>query len=836
MTILSARVGAMRNLGRAARAYIITVDLVGAAALVTGWWAADRHWQPLPLIIALAAATAAAPFRIDLPVFGNVSIAFTFVFAALIVLGTPAAMLAAVCAGVGASLIRRRDLWPPPHRIIFNAAELVIATQVAGLAFDLLGGTPGALDPAREWPALLAATAGFFAANTLVVAGVVSLTEHLPFLHNWKTNFLWTAPAYVAGTFLASTLALGTQRYGSWALILSLPLLYVLYFSLRVYLDQLRQDRAHDQQLAGLYLKVIEALALAIDAKDRTTQRHVRRVQTYAVELGRTLGLPPSGIEALKAGALLHDIGKLAVPEHVLCKPGKLTREEYDKMKIHPRVGAEILETIDFPFPLTEVVRSHHEKWDGTGYPDRLKGEEIPLTARILAVVDCYDALTSDRPYRRPLSKDEALRYIRSEVGTFYDPRVVDALVHNLDRLEMLAGEINRSQETATAPDKRLPAPDVGGLARRGNVLRDSILEHISSAHRELYALYEIAQGTARSLDLEEVMTFLSGKIARLIHHRCLVLYLHDPERKQLVARFVRGHDAARLLNHAIAPETRMSGWAALHRQPMLGRHDRDPVRREGVRSDLEEFLERGDIEPLDNALVAPLVDGEKVLGVLALYDRPEQPYEDDALRLVSLVAKHVATAVKNSLAYGARRDTVLTDPLTSLPNARYLFVSFEEEVARAMRQQVPLSILELDVNDFRMINEQHGHAAGDRILRSIARVIRAQLRGCDTCVRYAADEFVIILPGIGRQEVDKMRTRLEDAVRNHKFAVHGRKAVQVSICLGAASFPEDGRTFDSLMAVADSRLYDTKALRSGSRPDAGGYQRFAGRRNMPVN
>jgi diguanylate cyclase (GGDEF)-like protein/putative nucleotidyltransferase with HDIG domain len=706
----------------------------------------------------------------------------------------------------------------------------------AGIAFDLLGGIPGALDPAREWPALLAATAGFFTANTLLVAGAICLTERLPFLRTWKANFLWTAPAYLAGTFLASTLALGTQRYGAWALIVSLPLLYVLYFSLRVYFDRLRQDRAHGQQLAGLYLKVIEALALAIDAKDRTTQRHVRRVQTFAVELGHTLGLPPSDIEALKAGALLHDIGKLAVPEHVLCKPGRLTREEFDKMKIHPRVGAEILEAIDFPFPLTEVVRSHHEKWDGTGYPDRLKGEEIPLTARILAVVDCYDALTSDRPYRRPLSKDEALRFIRGESGASYDPRVVDALVVNLDRMESLAGDVNRTQETAAAPDKRLAGRDRPGAGRQGNLLRESILDHISSAHRELYALYEIAQGAARSLDLEEAMTFLSGKIARLIHHRCLVLYLADPERRQLIARFARGHDAARLLNHAIDPGTRMSGWAAVHRQPLLGRHDRDPVRREGVRSDLEEFLERDVIEPLDNALVAPLLDGDQVIGVLALYDRPDQPYEEDGLRLVSLVAKHVATAVKNSLAYGARRDSTLTDPLTSLPNARYLFVSFEEEIARATRQQVPLSLLEVDVNNFHVINDDHGHAAGDRILRSIARVIRAQMRGCDTCVRYAADEFVVILPGVGRQEVDRMRVRLEEAVRNHKFAVHGRKPVQVSISLGCASFPEDGRNFDALMAVADSRLHDAKAARSGRPPDRGGCQRFAGRRNVPVN
>src|SRR5439155_2652378 len=305
---------------------------------------------------------------------------------------------------------------------------------------------------------------------------------------------------------------------------------------------------------------VIEALVLAIDAKDRPARRHIRRVQAYAVELGRSMGISEPELEALKAGSLLHDIGKLAVPEHILCKPGPLTPEETEKMRIHPRIGVEILETINFPFPLTEVVRSHHEKWDGTGYPDCLKGEEIPITARILSVVDCYDALTSDRPYRKPLSAEEALKYVQSEAGTAFDPKVVDALVGNLDRLQALAGEINRSHETSAAPDKRRLPKGGDPLTRDANQMRTSIVEHIQSAQRELYALYEIAQSTARSLNLDEAMGFIAGKIARLLHYRCLVLYLHDQERKVLASRFVHGIHSQRLGGHSIPPGEKMTG------------------------------------------------------------------------------------------------------------------------------------------------------------------------------------------------------------------------------------------------------------------------------------
>ncbi|OLC56274.1 MAG: hypothetical protein AUH92_00570, partial [Acidobacteria bacterium 13_1_40CM_4_69_4] len=582
-----------------ARTYVLSAYAAGVLALAGAWFFGSRP-AAVPLLIAVGAAVLSSPFRIPLPVLGNVSIAFTFVFTSLILLGTPAAVLTAAISGVTASLLRRRPR-PPLHRILFNAAELSVSTAVAGSIFHLAGGTLGPLDRGGEWLAVVLAAAAFFVANSCLVAGAVSVTDDLPFFQNWRTNFLWTGPAYLAGAFLGAGLSVGYQRFGTLALGMSVPLLYILYFSLKLYAEKVQQERQHGEQMADLYLSVIEALALAIDAKDRTTQRHIRRVQMYAVQLGKALGISVPELEALKAGSLLHDIGKLAVPEHILCKPGPLTREETEKMRIHPRIGVEILETINFPFPLTEVVRSHHEKWDGTGYPDRLKGEEIPITARILAVVDCYDALTSDRPYRKPLSPEEALRYVQGEV----------------DRLQAMADGINRSQETSTAPDKRRLPKGLDPLTRDVNQMRTSIMEHIQSAQRELFALYEIAQSTARSLNLDEAMGFIAGKIAHLLHYRCLVLYLHDGERKVLASRSVHGVHSQRLSGHTIPLGEKMSGWAALHRMPMHGVAHREPVRREGGRSDLEELMEEKAVEKLESAIVAPLLDGDALLGVL---------------------------------------------------------------------------------------------------------------------------------------------------------------------------------------------------------------------------
>jgi diguanylate cyclase (GGDEF)-like protein/putative nucleotidyltransferase with HDIG domain len=823
------------SLSRAARTYLVLVYLSGLASILTAWWIGPRPLSYGPMLIGLLLSVASARFMVPLPVFGSVSFAFTFVFATLILLGVPIGALAAALAGVAASLLRRHRR-PPLHRTLFNAACLAFSCTASGAAFHLAGGRPGPLDLTHQWLALLLAIATFFIANTLLVAAAVSLTDGLPLFRNWVTNFLWTGPAYLAGGTLAIVLLVGLQQVGLWIILLSLPPLYVLFFSLKLYAEKVRQARLHGQEMSDLYLKIIEALALAIDAKDRTTQRHLRRVQTFAVEMGRLMGLPHADLEALKAGALLHDIGKLAVPEYILCKPGRLSRDEFEKMMIHPRIGAEILETVHFPYPLASVVRSHHEKWDGNGYPDRLKGEEIPMAARILSVVDCFDALTSDRPYRRPLSRQEALRYIQGEAGISYDPRVVEVLFRNLDRMEGLAEQVNRTRETWSAPDKRKINTGGEKPSRDTNAMRKSIMQDISSAHRELYALYDIAQSVAKSLNLDEAMAFVASKVARLIHYRCLVVYLHETERKILKARYVNGHDAARLKNHTVPMGQRMSGWAAIHRMPMSGRNHGDPVNRRGARSDLEEHLARGVIEPLENAIVAPLLDGDNLIGVLALYDRPDQPYEDDHLRLITVISKHVASAVKNAVLYEATQESALTDPLTSLPNARYLFVSFEEEISRAMRQQVPLSIIELDVNDFKDVNDRHGHPAGDRILRGLARAIRTQLRGCDTCVRYAGDEFIITVPGVGRKEIDKLQSRIHRAIESHKFALHGGRSVRVSVSMGSASFPEDGRTFEALMAVADARMYEQKQARRNRTPHRGDYQRFTGRRGVPMN
>src|SRR5579885_1223058 len=302
-------------------------------------------------------------------------------------------------------------------------------------------------------------------AYTWMVAIIIGLTTSTSPFDIWRENLVWTSPQYLVGGALAGGFHLVNQYVPWQGILLSGPPLYLVYRSYNLYLGKVEAQQKHIGEMADLHWRTIEALALAIEAKDDTTAAHLKRVRVYAVELAKELGLSDAQIKALEAASLLHDIGKLAVPEYIISKPGRLTSDEFEKMKIHPIVGAEILERVSFPYPVAPVVRSHHEKYDGTGYPDGLRGEQIPIGARILSAVDCLDALASDRQYRRALPLDMAMAKVSSEAGTSFDPKVVAILQRRYIELEKLATE-----QPLQAPPKlsldvkveRGSAPDAG--------------------------------------------------------------------------------------------------------------------------------------------------------------------------------------------------------------------------------------------------------------------------------------------------------------------------------------------------------------------------------------
>jgi putative nucleotidyltransferase with HDIG domain len=318
-----------------------------------------------------------------------------------------------------------------PRRAIIHFAIETTAVAAAYFAYHSL--VPNGTSVAIR---LFLAGAAFFVANTFPAAVTTAVERHERIGRTWKEEHFWSFPHYFVGASAAGFLSIRNAFLHWEACLLVAPVLYVLYRAHRLQEAGACREREHFQQLRELHVRTIEALALTMEAKDATTGSHLNRVQIYAVELAKEFGLGEHDVEAVRAAALLHDVGKLAVPDEILAKPQKLTPQEFSKIKVHPIVGAEILEHARFPHAVSSIVRAHHEKWDGTGYPDGLQGEVIPIGARILAAVDCLDALASDREYRRAMSLDDAMTAVAGQAGASYDPKVIEVLQQRYHELE----------------------------------------------------------------------------------------------------------------------------------------------------------------------------------------------------------------------------------------------------------------------------------------------------------------------------------------------------------------------------------------------------------------
>jgi putative nucleotidyltransferase with HDIG domain len=234
----------------------------------------------------------------------------------------------------------------------------------------------------------------------------------------WIESYLWSFRYYLIGAAIAAFVSYLNRQIGWQTALLTLPVIYLVYRSYRLYVGKLENEKGHAEEMPRLHLRTLESLALAVEAKDHTTHEHLQRVRVYAMEVAKQLGLTHEEMEALQAASLLHDIGKLTVPEHIIAKPGKLTQKEFERMKIHPIIGAEILEQVGFPYPVLPIVHSHHENGMAPTIPTALLAKNYRLATRILSAVDCPDALASDRQYRPALALDQIMAAVVAESGT----------------------------------------------------------------------------------------------------------------------------------------------------------------------------------------------------------------------------------------------------------------------------------------------------------------------------------------------------------------------------------------------------------------------------------
>ena len=603
-----------------ARAYVAAISTSGFAVVALSAYELLQNKPPVDFgwLVLLTLASGFLPVKLP-KVHANISVSETFIFCGTLLFGPSAG---AVLVFFDVALIwvklraRGKIVW---HRMLFSMAANPLSIWIAALVFFGVARTGPlaglAIEPPTFW--LIAGLSSFailyFFLNSSILAIAIALDQDLKPYEIWSKHFSRLWMNYWAGASVAGLLVSITRGVSIIPLLLIAPLLLVLFVTYKWSTERVEKAEKHLSEMKRTFLQTIEALALAIDAKDQVTHGHIRRVQRFTMALADALGLKDEQQrDALRAAALLHDTGKLAVPEYILNKPGPLTAAEFERMKLHASVGADILKSIDFPYPVEPIVRHHHENWDGTGYPAGLKGQNIPLGARILSVVDCYDALTSDRPYRPRYSRQHSEQVLRERRGVMYDPWVVDTFLGILDSLERM-----ESLRATT---------DAGGEAASG--VAPEQLEVINATTAEDREFNELRRELPKATSVEEAADVLFRHLRRVVPAATFSFYVPKQDTGELVPVACAGVGASVIEGLRIPVGDRISGWAAAHKQVVVNSNA---------------ALELGPVArtfsvPLKYALAVPVLNGPlTTVGVLTVYG--SDPFDNDHRRMLESAA-----------------------------------------------------------------------------------------------------------------------------------------------------------------------------------------------------
>jgi putative nucleotidyltransferase with HDIG domain len=592
-----------------ARVYVTAVSLAGLATLaysipVVTWSASTSDWL---LVAGLTLLTGS--FTVKVPsVNARISVSEAFVFAGVLLYGAEVATIIVALDTLIVSLWLRRTS-RSPFRALFNMAAGTVAIWLSAHLFFRTIGNPsppvnvpldGLLVP------LAVLSLSYFTLNSAMVAIAVAYERSVSAFVIWRTNFLWLGLNYVGGASVAGLLASYTRGVDLTALGLILPLLLITYLTFRTSMGRLEDATKHVTQLNELYLSAIETLAMAVDAKDQITHGHIRRVQKYATELARRLGVTDERqLKAIEAAALLHDMGKLAIPEHILNKPGKLSSAEFEKMKRHADIGADLLSSIPFPYPVTPIVRHHHENWDGSGYPNGISGADIPLGARILSVVDCFDALTSDRPYRARLTDDAAFAILRERRGSMYDPLVVDTFIAAFDAIAPSAQSAGR-QARSLLPVGIHEIP-----------ISKSTSDEIREGTTHTTTLSEARRAFTKTTTPEQACNILAQFVRQLLPAGVAAVYTYLPDSDVLRCTHTSGDPNRALFGLEIPNGERTTGWVAANGSGIMN---------SSAALDLGHVREHFPTE-LQTTMSVPLQSSDQLIGVLTLYSFFPDPF-----------------------------------------------------------------------------------------------------------------------------------------------------------------------------------------------------------------
>ena len=780
------------------QSYVVATAVVGIGILA--WQApAARFDSPRLFLAVLITSVILAATKVRLPLVpsgATVSLSYCTNFAAL-ALFSPFEATFIIAVSVWSQCVLNNAGRAAIYRTVFSIANIVVASAATLAAAGFVGG----LIIREDWTTLvvptLAGATAFFFCNTLMLAVAVSFESKKSPVTLWMEQFLWSAPACFVGASVGMAAAYLITTSSRFAAFVAIPII-LFYWGYRTYLGYIERQQA-------MHMATVEALARAIGARDQTLEAsktvsdtHVRRVQRLAVALARRSGMSEDEVKGVEVAALLHDIGKLAVPEHILNKPGKLTPEERKLIQTHPAVGAEIIGAVDFGYPVAPLIASHHERWNGEGYPKGLSGEAIPLGSRILGIVDYFDALIADRPYHKAKSEAEARLTIKEERGVALDPHLVDMFLGILEEEMPLS---------AAAMGAARPVPAVHTTPARdaAHAQIENVIENIARANTEMGFLYELTEAMGSRLSVSDTMAMLASRLSKLVPASSWALFICDELGGISRCVFATGLESEWMLQLEVPAGSGAVGYLVRTGKPVRNAHPAADFRASGLTAHETS---------LQSMLACPLIVYGRTVGALAAYHVNPNYFTEAHENTLDKVAPKAAIVVHDAQAFDKVRTESLTDPLTGLHNSRALLDHVEKEMAKADRYRTERAILVIDVDRFKLINDRFGHPSGDRALQFIARAIRGSVRVYDFCARQGGDEFIVVL-----QECDAMQARerafeLREAVSAIPFEPAPGVAVTLEISVGHAMYPSDGGSFDALIRQADERMYADKSAR----------------------
>jgi putative nucleotidyltransferase with HDIG domain len=769
------------NMSPAGRAYVAAIACAGITAVGHSILALSSGQLGFQWFVLAGLTLLSGSFTVRVPTIpARLSVSETFVFAAAMLFGPAAATVLVVLDSLVISLWQSRSS-RRPLRVLFNLSAPAVAIWVSAHVFFISAGIP----PLNQAPRpvlsllvpLLAMAVVYFLLNSWLIAGAVAFETRTSALRLWRQSFLWLSLNFFSGASVAALLLPylqdPEQSFFRVAGIL-LPLLLISYLTFKTALGRVDDANKHLDELNQLYLSTIETLAMAIDAKDQITHGHIRRVQHYAVGLAKRVGVTEQAqISAIEAASLLHDMGKLAVPEYILNKPGKLTPAEFDRMKLHASVGADILSAIKFPYPVVPIVRHHHENWDGTGYPDGLTGSAIPIGARILSVVDCFDALTSDRPYRPRLSDGEAVRILMQRRGTMYDPLVVDAFIGAYAEIARM------NDDREPRPAERLARPSI----EDPSPLYPDPLENIAASSEEMLVLYDLARSLT-GLRPESVIQVMFGHLRRIIPISVCVFYEYDALADILTATLVAGDNAHSFSGITIPRGQRLSGWVAANKLTIL---NSDPV------------LDLGDVarscKPrLRSCLSTPVLSADRLVGVLTAYSVHDEPFGEDHRRVFESASRQIVSVLDPEIAT-RRLSVVVPGPdlmIKALPD--------EKDLRQLLGDLAPTRTLAVIFVELRHDRTVSGSAMENHLI-AVAEVVRRHVPDPDMVFRYGPTGLLVALLEVDTAQSSQIKGQISKSLESSEAGQEWRKTGRITV--GFAAAPHDGVTLDTLLASA---------------------------------